>query len=204
MPATSAAQPGTRPTRSRPAVVPILIGVVFASYPAVVWLGLSRESPRAVALGLLLVMVPIVVWLLRTARGGTRWSFLIAPLLTVAAIGVSAWSDDSRWLFVEPVVISAAFLLLFGSTLRPASMPMVERFARMQEAELSPAQQQWCRLWTWIWCGFFVVNGSTALLLSMLAPLQWWAWYTSGFSYVLMGILFATEWTMRRRRFFRA
>ncbi len=203
MSASPAAQTSPRPARRR-SVVPILIGVVFGAYPVVVWLGLARESPRAVALGLLVVMVPIVLWLLRSSRGGTRWAFLVAPLLTVAAIGASAWSDDSSWLFVEPVVISAAFLLLFGSTLRPGSMPMIERFARMQEASLTLAQQQWCRLWTWIWCTFFVVNGTTALLLALLASVQWWAWYTSGFAYALMGVLFATEWTMRRRRFFRA
>ena len=199
MEVTSAAR-----TTPRSVLLPILVGIVFATYPVVVWLGLTRESPRAVAIGLLLVMVPIVLCLLRTARGGTRWSFLVAPLLTVAAISISAWLDDSRWLFVEPVVISAAFLLLFGSTLRSGSMPMVERFARMQDAELSPPKQRWCRLWTWIWCAFFVVNGTIALVLAARASMQWWAWYTSGFAYVLMGVLFATEWTMRRRRFFRA
>lgn len=184
--------------------MPILIGIVFAIYPLVVWLGLARERPRAVAIGLLLVMLPLVVWLVRTTRGATRWAFLCAPLLTVAAIATSAGTDDASWLYAEPVVISAAFLLLFGSTLRTGAMPMVERFARMQEPELDAPKQAWCRLWTWIWCAFFVVNGTTALLLAALGSVQWWAWWTSGLSYAVMGVLFATEWTMRRRRFFRA
>lgn len=199
MPATTAEGP-----RRRAIALPILVGVVFAIYPVVVWLGLAKESPRAVAIGLLVVMAPIVAWLVRSTQGAARWAFLCAPVLTIAAIATTAGTDDASWLFAEPVVISAAFLLLFGATLRPGVTPMVERFARMQDPDLDAPKIAWCRLWTWIWCVFFVVNGTTALLLAVLGDVQWWAWWTSGFAYLLMGVLFATEWTLRRRRFFRA
>ena len=100
-----------------------------------------------------------------------------------------------------PVAINALLLLTFGWTLRRGAMPMVERFARLQLDDPTPAQLAWCRLWTWIWCGFFVWNIVVATVLAVAAPLAWWATYNGLISYVLMGGLFATEFLMRRRRF---
>jgi uncharacterized membrane protein len=193
------------PVRSwRAKVVPIAIGVLFGIYPVAVWLGLANEKPRAVAIALLVLQVPVTWYLLRKSRGGgarAGMALLLAPVVTVGALGAAAVFDDAAWLYVEPVAISAGLLLMFGSTLRRGAMPMIERFARLQVPELTLAQQQWCRLWTWIWCAFFVANGSTSLLLAAVAPLSWWAWYNGSFVYAVMGILFATEWLLRRRRF---
>ncbi|MEO6594495.1 MAG: hypothetical protein ABIP94_07060 [Planctomycetota bacterium] len=46
-----------------------------------------------------------------------------------------------------------------------------------------------------IWSVFFVANGTMAL--------AWWATYNGLISSILMGCLFACEWTVRRRRFSR-
>ena len=59
----------------------------------------------------------------------------------------------------------------------------------------------WCRMWTWIWCTFFVINGSIATALALLAPLDWWALYNGLIAYALIGALLLGEWLLRRRRF---
>jgi uncharacterized membrane protein len=190
------------PERSlRSTFASIAIWAVFAVYPVLVWLGLAHESPRAVAIGLLCVLVPVLAYAIRRNGLGATSTMVLIPLLTVGAILMSAVFDDASWLYAEPVVISVCLLLLFGATLRRGAMPMIERFARLQESHLSPPQQAWCRLWTWIWCTFFVVNGTTSAVLAMAAPLQWWVVYTTGIVYAVMGCLFATEWWLRRRRF---
>lgn len=181
--------------------IAIAIGLLFALYPLLVWVGLANQRPRAVAVGLLVVMVPVLWHLVRRAGPATAMSVLLAPALTVAAVAASAVFDDATWLFAEPVVISLVLLLVFGVTLRRGSRPMIERFARLQEPDLSPPKQAWCRLWTWIWCSFFVVNAASSWLLSALAPMAWWVLYTTTLAYVLMGVLFASEWLLRRRRF---
>ena len=181
--------------------VAVAIGLLFALYPLLVWVGLANQSPRSVAIGLLLVMVPVLWHLVRRAGPKTAMSLLLAPALTVAAVAGSALFDDAAWLFAEPVVISLVLLLVFGVTLRRGARPMIERFARLQEPDLTPPKQAWCRLWTWIWCGFFVVNAASSWLLSALAPMAWWVFYTTTLAYVLMGVLFASEWLLRRRRF---
>lgn len=188
--------------RSRLRLLPVVAGLSFAAYPAFVWLGLTAGSPRQVALVLLCLLVPVSLWLLRSAGGGTAALVLVlAPLLTVAAIAGSALFDEAAWLFAEPVVISLVMLLVFGVTLRRGAVPMIERFARLQEPDLSLDKQRWCRLWTWIWCSFFVVNATAAGLLAAVAPMAWWVFYTTTLSYLLMGLLFGGEWLLRRRRF---
>ena len=92
-------------------------------------------------------------------------------------------------------------LAAFGSTLRRGSTPMIERFARLQEKDLSADQQAWCRRWTWIWCACFIANGSAAATLALTAPMSWWAFYNGLLCYALIGSLLLLEWVLRRRRF---
>ncbi len=49
--------------------------------------------------------------------------------------------------------------------------------------------------------GSIVVNGSIALWLSVYGSLPAWGLYTGGIAYGLMGLLFAAEYTVRRKRF---
>jgi uncharacterized membrane protein len=78
---------------------------------------------------------------------------------------------------------------------------MVERFARLQDPELGPAQVVYCRSVTKVWCGFFVLNGALSATLALWAPLSVWALYTGLLSYVLIGLLGAAEYVVRKFRF---
>lgn len=183
----------------------VLAGAAFVAYPVLIWIGLSRWSPRLLAVVLLGVLIPIVVLRWRSGEAGpsrrAMSGLAVLPLLTAAALIVAAVLDAGGSMLLVPVAVNAALLVAFGLTLRPASVPMIERFARLQRSELSAQQQAWCRLWTRIWCLFFVLNGATALVLAFAAPLAWWALYNGGLAYALIGLLLATEWVLRRRRF---
>lgn len=181
----------------------VLLAALFVAYPVVVWLGLRSESPRLVAAVLLCVLAPIAAVRLRRSNRAALRGVAFVPVVTVVVLLLTALLNAAELLLAVPVAINAVFLLLFATSLRRGSMPMIERFARLQEEHLSPAQQAWCRLWTRIWSVFFVANGGTALALALWAPLDWWATYNGLVAYVLMGVLFAVEWTVRRRRFSR-
>ena len=124
----------------------------------------------------------------------------------VAILGLAALLDAGKYILATPIAANVVLLVAWGSTLRRGKpdrpvMPMIERFARLQEKELTPAQQAWCRMWTWLWCAFFVANGTAALLLAMWATMKWWALYNGLICYLLIAVMFATEWLLRRRRF---
>ena len=195
-----------------PHILRSLAAVVLLAYPAMVYFGMSSGSPRRVALVLLLAMTPALVLRLRKSSRQAVRGLIAVPITIIAILLLAALLDGSNYILATPVATNVVLLIAFGSTLRrsgwftrdpaqPPVMPMIERFARLQESDLTTEQQAWCRLWTWIWCAFFVLNGTTALLFAIWGTMKSWALYNGLFCYGLSGSLFAIEWTLRRRRF---
>lgn len=181
----------------------VLFAIVVVAYPVLVWQGLQAGSPRLLAAILTVVVLPVAAIRMRGSARASLRGLAAVPLITLLGLALSAALDAAGFLLAVPVLINALFLAVFGSSLRRGSMPAVERFARLQEDTLSDEQRAWCRLWTIVWSSFFVANGTTSLVLAIGAPLSWWATYNGLVAYVLMGILFAVEWTIRRRKFSR-
>jgi hypothetical protein len=98
--------------------------------------------------------------------------------------------------------MNGAFLAAFGSTLF-APPVMIFRFATLQDKSIkgSLAEKRiaaYCRKVTWVWCGFFVLNGSIAFYTVFFASDALWSIYNGGISYILIGILFAGEFIVRK------
>ena len=145
------------------------------------------------------------------------WPFLLVKLVTSVANSMARSTQpvilkqlgaDEAMLgsimsaqFIFGGAANAVLLLSFGATLRRGSTPMIERFARLQEPDLSLPKQAWCRTWTKIWCAFFIANGAIAAGLARYADVEAWAFYNGLLAYALIGSLLALEWTLRRARF---
>jgi uncharacterized membrane protein len=170
--------------------------LLFAlAYPLIVYFGLTRGSTRFAAwLLLALTLGHTVLRSLQLRRLALR-SALAAPLC-VAAL----WLDDRRYMLALPVLINAGLFSLFFGSLR-SPMPLVERFARMQVNDLSDAERSYCRSVTKLWSVFFVFNGATAAVLAARSSLDAWTLYTGLISYILVGLVGAGEYTVRKYRF---
>jgi uncharacterized membrane protein len=171
--------------------------LVFALYPALIFAGLQFLDARTVG-------ACVLVALLARYRGqagrlvsgfsaGQFMALALPPLLGLAVVA----TNSETLLRLYPASISLSMLILFGVTLiRPPSM--VERFARLEQPELSPARVRYTRHVTEIWCLFFVANGAIAAY-SAFASRETWALYNGLIAYLLMGTLFAGERLFRRR-----
>lgn len=182
-------------------VLAIVNGTLVGLYPVAVWIGLSYLGARAVGLLVIALVIPMLALRLWRAERGAFWAILRIPLTILGLITLGVVLDDARYVLAMPVLVNVVLLVTFGATLAPGGTPMIERFARMQEPELSLAKQRHCREFTWVWCGFFVLNGATAAALALGAPLHVWATYTGLLAYVLMGVLFSVEYVVRKARF---
>ncbi len=174
--------------------------LLTVAYPLAVYFGLSHFSVRAVGLLLLCLALPLLALRFRGTRREHLASILPVPISVIALIALSAILEDRRFMLALPVLISAALLVTFGASLS-RGMPMIERFARMQNPELPPSHAAHCRQVTWVWCVFFVVNGAIASFLAVRGPIEWWTLYSGLIAYVLMGALFAVEYIVRKYRF---
>jgi uncharacterized membrane protein len=180
-------------------VLSVANAILIASYPAAVYFGLLHLSARSVGLLLLCLLLPGLLYRLRSAPPGQLWAVLKLPLALFALVGLAALFDDRRFVLALPVLINLLLLVGFAGSLR--TTPMVERFARLQKAELSPEQLRYCRRVTQIWSCFFAGNALLSLLLACFASLRTWALYTGLIAYLLIGALGASEYVVRKARF---
>lgn len=106
-----------------------------------------------------------------------------------------------RLSFLLPVIVYCALFALFAGTLRSGRMPMISRFARMEQGELNEELSAYTRRLTAIWSAFFLGMAALAAGLAAWAPLQVWYLHTFFFSYVLIAALFLGEYVYRRWRY---
>ena len=162
-------------------------------YPFAIALAHSHQvEPRWLALLLLalaLMRVPAAL------RQRMQWLSVLAPLLLAL---VTALSNGELPLLLYPVLVNGVLGLLFGSSLLyPPTV--IERLARLQDPQLDAAGVAYTRKVTWVWLGFFMVNGSIAAATALWASHAVWALYNGVIAYALIGLLFAGEWLVRRQ-----
>ena len=169
------------------------------AYPLAVYAGLTHFNARTVGLVLLLLLTPTLVGTLRRASREQLVAVLPVPGSVVALLVLASLLDDPRFMLAMPVLVSLVLLYTFASSL--GTTPMVERFARLQDPDLSAAKLRYCRTVTVVWCGFFVFNALISASLALFASLAAWVLYTGLVSYVLIGALATAEYAMRKYRF---
>jgi uncharacterized membrane protein len=175
----------------------VVQSLAIGIYPVAIYLGLTRWDVRRSS-GLVIVaaiLSALAKWRSHSLRG--LWQ---GPALVVALALLGRLLDSRLYLLLLPTLINGALLLTFGASLfSPVSM--VERFARLQVADLSEAECRYCRSVTWVWCVFFLLNGSAAALLAVFGSLATWALYAGCLSYILVGLVMTVEYVCRKYRF---
>lgn len=169
--------------------VRILCGTAALLYPFWAWWGLSRFGVAPV------VALLAAVALLRALVAPAPGSSLIALAACVLA-GASLYFQDAAPALLYPVIVNMTMLGLFGSSLY-SEQTVVERLARLRTPDLPPEGVRWCRGVTYLWCGFFIVNGLIALGTVLYGDLNLWTLWNGFLSYIAMGTLFAGEWIAR-------
>ena len=180
-------------------VLAVSNAILVVSYPLAVYFGLLHLSARSLGLLLMVLLLPGLALKFRGARREDLLAVARIPLSVLAVVALAALFDDKRFVLAMPVLINLVLLHGFASSLR--TIPMVERFARMQDPQLGPEQVRYCRSVTKVWCGFFVVNAAVSAALGLFASVAVWAVYTGLVAYLLIGVLGASEYVVRKARF---
>ena len=170
------------------------VGVIVLSvcYPFMVYWGLQYYDAK-ILLPLLLMLLGLR-WL--TGSQASERKVVITTLLGVVVV-VLVWGHQLGLKFY-PVMMNLGFLALFASSLF-SSATVVERLARIQEPDLPPEGVVYTRKVTWVWSGFFLLNGSIAAITAVWATDEVWMLYNGFIAYLLIGGLAGGEWLVRRR-----
>lgn len=129
-------------------------------------------------------------------RGTPSLALLFGALLA-AALSLWWWGDAEALVFVPPVLINLAMMVLFWRTLRPGSMPLVGRVASLWRGPLDREVARYTRGVTIAWTVFFGVMTVESAALALFAPLEIWSLFTNCLNYVLVLLFFVVEYRLR-------
>ncbi len=175
----------------------VILGIVLACYPLVVYLGLKTHSLKRMTV-LIIGAFLLRLLVLRGAKSGSFNHLAIpATLAGIVLAAITLWQNSGQALLFYPVVASICGLCVFAwSLVKPPSV--IEILARLREDTLPPEVVAYTRKVTMIWCLFFVINAGIAGLSVASGDMAFWTLYNGLISYVLMGVLMGGEWLYRK------
>jgi uncharacterized membrane protein len=169
----------------------LLAGLLFAMYPLVIFFLLKHQ---AAGVGAALVLA-LLAWRLRQQPHRLVWLGAVA----VSVLLVLWLFDVATIPKLLPPLIHAGLFYLFSTSLE--SVPLIERFARLERPELPEAVVVYCRRVTRVWSGFFAVNVVLTVWLALQQDDVQWVLYNGLLVYLLIAALVIGEALWRRYRF---
>ena len=166
--------------------------VLSIAYPFLIYWGLQHYSASR-----LLPLLFLLLGLRWIVGGKSSERTTLIVIMAALVFIVLVWGHQLGLKFY-PVMVNIGFLSLFvGSLIFPP--PIVERMARIREPDLSPRGVAYTYKVTWVWIVFFIINGSIAALTAVWGSDEIWVLYNGFIACLLIGILFGSEWLVRRR-----
>jgi uncharacterized membrane protein len=192
----------------------ILLAIAFplCAHAAVVTRNGVLTLVSLAVLALLVLLPRLVRW------NGAAWAFV--PV--VIALLIFLWRVHAAWLplYATPVLISFGVAWLFGHTLAPGAVPLVERLVRVMHPadEISPEILAYARRVTLAWTVMMTAMGLLNLALALIAEpdgvlqllgysppvtvrVETWSLFANALNYLIVGVFFLAEFIYRHRRF---
>ncbi|MCR4822318.1 MAG: AMP-binding protein [Treponema sp.] len=187
----------------------ILFVLLSILYPILVFSCLVIFKVPAKIFSLFIVFIALI-YLLMATGGKENFSEKIkknlrllvsAGLLLLAGI-ICLATGQTLFIKLYPVLMNLIFLFTFGSTLF-ISPNICFRFACLADKKLASSMiarrvESYCFKVTLVWCIFFILNGSAALYTVFSKNDRIWSIYNGGIAYLIMGLLFAVEFIVRK------
>lgn len=159
------------------------------AYPFFVYYYASNFS------GYVFIGIIITLLLIRGLLKGAQALLIAGGISLLLGIAMLFMHEHASLLY--PVLISISMAIMFGySLLYPPTL--IEKFARLQQPNLSPEGVIYTRKVTILWLVFCCVNSLIALATVIAGDINLWALYNGFISYVLMGLLFTGEYMYRK------
>jgi uncharacterized membrane protein len=130
-------------------------------------------------------------------RHPVRW---VAPA-AAAAVFFFAIPDAGWLLYLPPIAFNLGLCWLFGRTLARGRVPLIARFAMIEQGTLSPELASYTRTLTWLWTLLFAGAAVASLVLALSGNRDAWSLFTNFLNYLLVAVLFLGEFAYRRLRF---
>lgn len=171
----------------------ILTTMITLAYPFIIYHGSQSIEPKWLMLGFAGLF--IIRGLTLNQGVGKLIGLPVYLLIVLLCLGSFVLGKMDLMYYI-PSLIGLGLLGLFShSLLHPPTF--IEKFARRENPNLPPAAIVYCRIVTYVWCLFFIINASIAAYLAYREHISLWTKYTGFYSYLLIAALFAVEFAVR-------
>ncbi len=204
----------------KPAIAwkPLVAIVPGLAYPMLAHLATLTSSSSLV---LASVIALSCAAFLPAALSGKPIGLVGVTLAAIAILGLRLLEATALVLFLPPILINAYLAWLFGHTLAPNNMPLIERLVRLLHdptENLDSSIVRYAARLTAVWTGLFVTLAAANLLLATLTvpggflaiaglatPIsvsrEVWSLFANVLNYLIVAAFFCAEYAYRRRRF---
>jgi uncharacterized membrane protein/acyl-CoA synthetase (AMP-forming)/AMP-acid ligase II len=179
----------------------IIIYAAATVYPILVFIFLVVLDLPVRYISVFIVLISLAFFITFTSGKKDRLRIISSCLLCAAGLA-GFLLNSSVFLKLYPVLMNAVMLAFFTFTLiRPPSM--IFRFAVLQDKKIRSSLakkriEKYCQKVTIVWCVFFIFNGGIAAWTVFRGSELIWSVYNGGLSYLLIGVLFASELIVRK------
>lgn len=104
--------------------------------------------------------------------------------------------QNNNFIYFYPVIVNLIFITIFAYSLKNEAI--ITKLAKLKDKNLPSKAIPYTRKLTKIWIGFFIVNLLITLVLITKEDKTYWAYYCGIISYIIMGILFISEYIYRK------
>jgi len=153
---------------------------------------------------LFIIGFALIIFIAGTSKKSKTKNFsFFLNIALILGLGVLCFIINSAIILkLYPLLMNILFLTAFGGSLFSSSN-MIFRFATMQDKSIQGSLNEkriaaYCRKVTYVWCGFFIINGSIAAWTIFSGSDMFWFIYNGGIAYILMGAIFAGEFIVRK------
>lgn len=182
---------------TKPSLLQVVSGVILIFYPFAIYFGLQFGGIRLIA-PIIIVLFIIRFYLLRVKTKLLLWVLRLGTMFGIMLATLSWLLRVNHLLLYYPVVVSLLLLIVFGYSLyNPPSI--VEQLARLTEPDLPIQAVHYTKRVTQVWCIFFILNAIIATITCIIDNLAYWTLYNGLISYIVIGLLMAGEWLVRKK-----
>lgn len=168
----------------------VILILATVAYPFLIYFGLSHFNSSIVLIGVVALLA--ARWLM-VKQSSTRHIILVSILAMLAATFLLG---SQLGLKLYPVAVNTSMLILFAASLT-AKQTIIEKLARIKEPDLPQSGVIYTRKVTYIWCMFFLLNGTVSLITAFWSSNEFWLFYNGFLAYLMIGTLIVLEWLVR-------
>jgi len=183
-----------------------LFGLIAILYPLFVFgtLVVFKLPIRYISIGIVVFAIAYSIVNSRHYKGKHTLALFVSPLILCAIGSASLLLDDEIVIKLYPALADLAFLTIMITSFifpPPLAFYFIDIFDKTMKTVI-PKQKfdLYCFRASYVWCVYFVIDGIIATLTTFYMDSLNWGIYNAGITYVIMGMIFAGEYIILKRK----